>query len=112
MMVAVHMTQGPTRTCVGCKERAPQRELLRVALVDGKPVADSRRRLPGRGGYVHRVQACVRLGYVHRVQACVRLAETQGGFARAFRARLVPPAVLTNAKELVRQDRGREEHRS
>ena len=55
MMVAVHMTQGPTRTRVGCKERAPQRELLRVALVDGKPVADSRRRLPGRGGYVHRV---------------------------------------------------------
>ena len=100
MMVAVHMTQGPLRTCVGCKERAPQRELLRVALVDGKPVADSRRRLPGRGGYVH------------RVQACVRLAETQGGFARAFRARLVPPAVITNAKELVRQDRGREEHRS
>lgn len=100
MMVAVDNSQGPTRTCVGCKERAPQRTLLRVALVDGKPVADPRRRLPGRGGYVH------------RDPACVRLAEAQGGFARAFRARLVPPAVLTNAEELVRQDRGREEHRS
>lgn len=100
MMVAVHNRQGPTRTCVGCKERAAQRELLRVALVDGKPVADPRRRLPGRGGYVH------------RDPACVKLASTQGGFARAFRARLVPPAELANAEELVRQDRGREEHRS
>ena len=100
MMVAVHNNQGPVRTCVGCKERAPQRELLRVALVDGKPVADPRRRLPGRGGYVH------------RDPACVRLASSQGGFARAFRARLVPPAELVNAEELVRQDRGREEHRS
>jgi predicted RNA-binding protein YlxR (DUF448 family) len=100
MMVAAHTDQGPTRTCVGCKERAPQASLLRVALVNGRPVADPRRRLPGRGGYVH------------RFEACVRLASAQGGFARAFRTRLVPPAVLSNAEGLIRQDRGREEHRS
>ena len=99
MTIAVHRSRVPTRTCVGCKERAPQAELLRVALVDGKPVADPRRRLPGRGGYLHRDPACAQLA-------------SQGGFARAFRARLVPPAVLRNAEELIRQDRGREEHRS
>ena len=83
---------GPVRTCVGCRERAPQATLLRVGLQDGRPTADPRRRIPGRGGYVH------------PVSACVERATRTGSFARALRAPLAHPAVLANADELI--DRG------
>ena len=81
----------PVRTCVGCRRRAAQADLLRVALVDGRPVADPRRRMPGRGGYVH------------PTTACVRAASTQGGFARAFRARL-QHAALMDAEGFIADD--------
>jgi len=90
----------PVRTCVGCRERAPQAALLRVALADGRLVADPRRRRPGRGSYVH------------PATDCVRRASARGGFARAFRAQLSPPVVLVNAEGLINDDRGREEQRS
>ena len=78
----------PVRTCIGCRERAPQAALLRVAAQDGRPTADPRRRIPGRGGYVHPVSACLR-----------RASET-GSFARALRAPLAQPAVLVDADGL------------
>lgn len=81
----------PTRTCLGCRQRAPQGSLLRVALQDGRPVADPKRRIPGRGGYVHPVGACVR--------------RATGSFARAFRAQLATPAVF-NADGLIEDDTG------
>lgn len=90
----------PLRTCVGCRERAPQGTLLRVTLTAGRLIADPGRRLQGRGSYVHPVADCV-----HR-------ARTRGGFARAFRAQLAPPVVLANAEGLIHDDWGREEQRS
>jgi len=90
----------PLRTCVGCRERAPQAALLRVALADGRLVADPERRRRGRGSYVH------------PTSECVRRASSRGGFARAFRAQLAPPVVLANAEGLINDDRGREEQRS
>jgi uncharacterized protein len=47
------------RTCTGCGVTAPQRELVRLALVDARLVIDPLRRLPGRGAYVHPRSACV-----------------------------------------------------
>lgn len=49
----------PIRQCVGCRARAPQNQLLRIASTDGRLALDPRRRLPGRGAYVHRQVACV-----------------------------------------------------
>jgi predicted RNA-binding protein YlxR (DUF448 family) len=94
------MVHVPLRTCVGCRERAPQAALLRVGLAGGGLVADPRRRLAGRGSYVH------------PVTDCVRRASARGGFARAFRAQLAPPVVLENAEGLIHDDWGREEQRS
>jgi uncharacterized protein len=71
----------PVRSCAGCHARDLQAALLRLALVDGRVTADPRRRLPGRGAYVHR-QA-----------ACVERAIKRGGLARAFRAQLSSQAV-------------------
>lgn len=95
----------PVRTCVGCRERAPQASLLRVAFVEGQAVADVGRRRPGRGTYIH------------PSTSCARSAMERGGFARAFRAQVRPPivlgnAVLENSEGLIHDDRGREEQRS
>ena len=40
----------PIRMCAGCRQRAPQRDLLRLAWQEGSGVVvDAARRLPGRG---------------------------------------------------------------
>lgn len=50
---------GPVRTCVGCRERAPQAELLRIVASSGTLVPDVDRRLPGRGAYLHPTRECL-----------------------------------------------------
>ncbi|HEY4616130.1 MAG TPA: YlxR family protein [Citricoccus sp.] len=67
----------PVRTCVGCRSREDQTKLVRLAL-DGVPgsrsvVPDPRRRMPGRGAWLHPDPACV--------QAALK----RGAFHRAFR---------------------------
>jgi predicted RNA-binding protein YlxR (DUF448 family) len=49
----------PERSCVGCRERAPKAELLRVARTPVGVRADPLATLPGRGAYVHRDPTCV-----------------------------------------------------
>lgn len=64
---------GPVRTCVGCRARTSADDLLRVVAVDGAVVPDPRRRLAGRGAWLH------------RSQECLRLAERRRAFPRALR---------------------------
>lgn len=63
----------PVRTCVGCRVRAADKKLLRVVLVDGDAFPDPRRRMPGRGAWIH-----PDLG-------CLALAEKRRAFTRAFK---------------------------
>lgn len=63
---------GPMRTCVGCRQVAPQDQLLRLAVVEERVVADPRRRAPGRGVYVHAQPDCLR-------------AAGKGGLARSLK---------------------------
>ncbi|HVA38887.1 MAG TPA: DUF448 domain-containing protein [Candidatus Dormibacteraeota bacterium] len=42
----------PARTCVGCRRKFPQSQLLRFVRRGGDWVADARRREPGRGAYL------------------------------------------------------------
>ena len=75
---------GPTRTCVGCRKRAPASELIRfVAAACGDSFllkADPSRRLPGRGAHLH------------PDPACFALAERRRAFGRALRLTGVPDA--------------------
>jgi len=49
----------PERTCVGCRQRAPASQLLRVVADDGTARPDPMRRLPGRGAHLHRDAGCL-----------------------------------------------------
>ena len=70
--------QGPVRTCVGCRTRAPAGDLLRVVAVDGVLTPDPRRRLPG---VVH---GCTSPGVPHPRRAAVGVP---AGVARPGSAR-------------------------
>ena len=65
------MSSEPVRTCAGCGRKAPQRELVRFASVDGALTPG--RLLPGRGVYT-----CPRL-------VCFERASARNGFARVLR---------------------------
>ncbi|NKY84884.1 YlxR family protein [Nocardia veterana] len=76
-------TPGPVRTCVGCRKRELAADLLRVVAQspgsgpEGDAVVaivpDPRRRLPGRGAWLH------------PVSACLSMAERRRAFGRALR---------------------------
>nr|WP_307837555.1 YlxR family protein [Actinoplanes utahensis] len=68
---------GPTRTCVGCRNRAPADSLLRFVAAgtgdDLRLLPDPKRRLPGRGAHLH------------PDPACFAQAERRRAFGRALR---------------------------
>ncbi|WAL63722.1 YlxR family protein [Amycolatopsis cynarae] len=66
--------EAPVRTCVGCRRRASVGELMRVVAEDGRLVVDERRRLPGRGAWLH------------PEPDCLTKAERRRAFPRALRA--------------------------
>src|SRR5579872_6888744 len=49
----------PERTCLGCMTRDAQSAMVRLAAVDGAVRTDERRRLGGRGGYLHARRECL-----------------------------------------------------
>jgi uncharacterized protein len=70
----------PVRTCVGCRGKDDHTKLVRLVL-DGTAdvpsvVPDWRRRMPGRGAWLH------------PDTACLQTALKKGAFNRAFRGRV------------------------
>jgi hypothetical protein len=77
---------GPIRTCVGCRRRRSQRELVRCALAaDGTVHVD--RHGPGRGAWLCGV-------------GCLEAARRRGGFDRAFRRPVRPDQLEQLTSEL------------
>ncbi|MEJ8279121.1 YlxR family protein [Pseudonocardia spirodelae] len=73
-----HTRSYPIRTCVGCRTRERADVLLRVVAENGRLVPDPRRRLPGRGAWLH------------PSTGCLDRAERRSAFARALRIRTKP----------------------
>lgn len=53
------MKHEPLRTCLGCRQAKPKRDLLRVVAQDARLVVDESGRLPGRGAYICPTKSCV-----------------------------------------------------
>ncbi|MFL6161032.1 MAG: YlxR family protein [Jatrophihabitantaceae bacterium] len=95
------------RTCVGCRQRVPATDLLRVVTGPevrfdsaGSPVRDV---LPD-----PRARAAGRGAWVHPVPSCVALAERRRAFGRALRSsvRLDPAPVRRHVEASTRPDPG------
>lgn len=56
------MAHIPLRMCIACRERRPERELLRVTVdkASGRAVPDTGRVKEGRGAYICRDPACLK----------------------------------------------------
>ncbi|WP_105975554.1 YlxR family protein [Streptomyces geranii] len=80
----------PERTCVGCRERAAKKELLRIVAVEGECAPDDRGTLPGRGAYVHPALVCLDLAV--RRRAFVRALRAPGALDTAALRRYVEQA--------------------
>ncbi|MEU2971657.1 DUF448 domain-containing protein [Nocardiopsis alba] len=74
-MVAEDGRDRPVRTCVGCRSRAVQSDLVRLVAEGTAITPDTRGRRPGRGAYLH------------HDRRCFELAERRRVWSRAFRAR-------------------------
>ncbi|MDR2373484.1 MAG: YlxR family protein [Bifidobacteriaceae bacterium] len=75
------MASTPTRTCVGCREREPCSNLIRLVLDTSVTPAlvavDRRDGLPGRGAWLHSRRQCVDRAISRKVWA--RAFRHQGG---------------------------------
>ncbi|MGI5215505.1 YlxR family protein [Plantactinospora sp. CA-290183] len=87
----------PERTCVGCRQRAPAGQLLRIVAVGDETGhslrPDPARRMPGRGANLHPDPACFTLALRRRA------------FGRALRIAGVP-----DASELAEHFQGVDNH--
>jgi uncharacterized protein len=92
---ATNDLRGPVRTCIGCRGRDAQGHLIRIAVADNRPRIDLRRRLPGRGAYVH----CR--------PECVERATRKGRLGRALRIAL-DPSHTSALRQLVTEATGAE----
>ncbi|WP_328994958.1 YlxR family protein [Kribbella sp. NBC_01245] len=63
----------PERTCVGCRKRDSQANLLRMVVAGGVVLPDERHQAPGRGAHLH------------PVTECLDLAERRKAWPRAFK---------------------------
>lgn len=75
----------PLRTCVACRQKRPQRDLLRVVRTpEGTLEVDEKGKAPGRGAYLCPTPACLAAGLQRS-----RLEQAlQGSLSPAARARL------------------------
>ena len=82
----------PERLCVGCREKHPKGELLRIVRSpNGTAAYDPTGKSPGRGAYL-----CPSA-------ECLRLARRQGGLSWSFKGR-VAPAVYDALEDVVRRE--------
>ncbi|MBM6546004.1 YlxR family protein [Janibacter sp. YIM B02568] len=97
---------GPQRTCIGCRRTDSRSVLLRVVAEprgDGNPVVvpDPRRRLPGRGAWIHPDTVCLDLAVRRRAFARALRAPVEGVDAlRAWvdeHSQVTPPSQKTES---------------
>ena len=62
----------PQRTCVGCREVLPKRNLIRITRSDEGVAIDPSGKAPGRGAYLHDLRTCWAKGLKGPLAAALR----------------------------------------
>jgi predicted RNA-binding protein YlxR (DUF448 family) len=86
-----HSTRQPVRTCVGCGQKAEQRELVRLK-AEGERVVLDPSRSGGRGAWLHPALSCLERADKRRVFARVLRAEGVRADVAALRVGLTGSA--------------------
>lgn len=90
----MHRAQ-PERTCVGCREKAPKSELLRLVRSPEGVRLDRSGSAAGRGAYLHRARECLTTAF--RRQAVARALRTGLAPDEAGRLMAIIEGELRNA---------------
>jgi predicted RNA-binding protein YlxR (DUF448 family) len=91
-----------SRTCIGCRKTDDATALVRLGIeASGRVQVDARRRMPGRGAWLHRGSSCL---------TCLEAAIRHQAFGKAFRRKAVVDsnALVSAMKTVERQERGQE----
>jgi predicted RNA-binding protein YlxR (DUF448 family) len=77
MTASAAVLRGPERTCVGCREVRPKRELIRIVLpAEGRAALDPTGKRNGRGAYLCRRTGTTCLAQARRRRALVHALRT------------------------------------
>ncbi len=72
----------PQRTCVGCREVLPKRNLVRLVRTEEGVKIDLSGRLPGRGAYLHDQKSCWIKGLKGSLAKALRITIQEQDLAR------------------------------
>ena len=95
MTELLHTRHQPVRTCIGCRKQGKRSELIRlVAEGGGSPVVlvDERRRMAGRGAWLHPSTTCLTLASKRRAFARALAGASEVTAVERYLAAVIPPA--------------------
>lgn len=84
----------PMRTCIGCREPKPKKDLIRIVLKGDDLSVDLTGKAPGRGVYCCRDQNCL--------EKLIKGKQLQRGFKRGFSDDVLEP-VIARLREAIEQ---------
>ena len=95
------MAAMPVRTCIGCRDKFPKKDLLRfVQAATGKLQADLTGKLPGRGAYVCQSQVCINITFKsQKINAHLR-SNLSNQVVDSFKRELLSLVSHRNVKEV------------
>lgn len=89
----------PQRTCVGCREILPKRNLIRLVRTPEGVKIDSSGKLPGRGAYLHDQKSCWVKGLKGSLAKALRTTVSEQDMAtlRAYMEKLPEESIETTS---------------
>ncbi|UXM93196.1 YlxR family protein [Paenarthrobacter sp. JL.01a] len=97
MAELLERVQGPVRTCIGCRKQGSRSELVRLVAQGGGSSAvlvDVRRRMTGRGAWLHPSEKCLALAIKRRAFGRALAGATETGAVERY---LMPGSPLVDA---------------
>ncbi|MEI2276344.1 YlxR family protein [Paenarthrobacter ilicis] len=89
---------GPVRTCIGCRKQGSRSGLIRLVAQGDSPstvAVDERRRLPGRGAWLHPSEKCLALAIKRRAFGRALAGASEAGAVERY---LMPGAPHVEAQ--------------